>query len=248
MARGENPAAKGLGAASRGLRAASRAVEAASKRVESVSRGVEAVSQGFEAVSEALGATGLPVSKGERTRAALLAAAIDRFGRDGYRAASVADIARDAGLSPTAAYAYFPNKEALFTAAVDEDAAGEIGGALSAVLEGEWNGDWRELISTLVDGLDHHPLARRMLAGLEPDFTERMLGIAALAELRKGLAELLAGEQGRGQVRADIDPHLVAGGLVTIVISLLIAILQTGADATGVLGDEVVAVLEACLH
>ena len=188
------------------------------------------------------------LSKGERSRQALLTAAITRFAREGYRAASVADIARDAGLSPTAAYAYFPNKEAVFFAAADEDAAGEIGEALDPVLAGNWNGDWRHLITTLVDGLDHHPLARRMLAGLEPDFTDRMLGISAILELRKGLGELLTAEQVSGLVRPDIDPHLVAGGLVTIVMTLLIGILQTGADATGVLGDEVVAVLEASMH
>ena len=48
--------------------------------------------------------------KGEQTRLAILDAAIARFGREGYRATSVADIARDAGVSGTAAYAYFPNK------------------------------------------------------------------------------------------------------------------------------------------
>ena len=55
----------------------------------------------------------------------------DRSGsrRDGYRATSVTDIARDANLSSTAAYVYFPNKEALFIAAVDEDAAGVVNAA-----------------------------------------------------------------------------------------------------------------------
>jgi len=187
-------------------------------------------------------------TKGERTRRVLLDAAIARFARDGYRPTSVADIARDAGLSPTAAYAYFPNKEALFIAAVDEDAAGEIGEALSSVLEGHFIGDWGELILTLLQGLDRHPLARRVLAGLEPDFTVRLLGIAALEQLRKGLAELLSAEQVSGVVRPDVDPVAMAGGLVTIVISLLIALLQTGADPTGPIGADVLAVLEAALH
>ena len=62
-------------------------------------------------------------TKGEQTRQAILDAAIARFGRDGYRATSVADIARDAGVGGTVAYAYFPSKEALFLAAIDEDAA-----------------------------------------------------------------------------------------------------------------------------
>src|SRR5260370_42443038 len=81
-----------------------------------------------DATADSLGAT-----KGERTRRALLDAAIARFGRDGYRGTSVAEIARDARLSGTAAYAYFPSKEALFVAAVDEDAAAGIGEGLSSV-------------------------------------------------------------------------------------------------------------------
>ena len=187
-------------------------------------------------------------TKGERTRRALLSVSIARFARDGYRLTSVADIARDAGLSSTAAYAYFPNKEALFIAAVDEDAAGHIGEALATVLEGQWDGDWRMLIGTLLDALTRHPLTRRVLAGLEPDFTVRLLGIAALEDLRKGLAELLAREQLAGTVRSDVDARLVAGGLVTIVISMLISLVQTGANPDGLLGDEVMAVLDASLH
>ncbi|HET6794313.1 MAG TPA: TetR/AcrR family transcriptional regulator [Acidimicrobiales bacterium] len=188
-----------------------------------------------------------PVTKGERTRRAILAAAIERFARDGFRATSMSDLARDAGLSPTAAYAYFPNKEALFLAAVDEDAAGEIGEALVSVLAGGFDGNWQQLIDTLVAGLRHHPLARRVLAGLEPDFTVRLLDIAALEQLRKGLADRLAEQQMTGLVRGDIDPGQMARGLVTIVLSLLMSIIQTGDEAAGLLGADVAAVLEAAL-
>ena len=75
------------------------------------------------------------LSKGAQTRAAILDAAIVRFGRDGYRATSVADIARDAGVGGTVAYAYFPNKEALFLAALDEDAANVIHEGVTTVLD-----------------------------------------------------------------------------------------------------------------
>ena len=49
-------------------------------------------------------------TKGELTRDAILRAAIARFGREGYRATSVADIARDAGVGGTVAYAYWAKK------------------------------------------------------------------------------------------------------------------------------------------
>ena len=99
-------------------------------------------------------------SKGDRTRQALLRAAVVRFARDGYRGTSVADVCRDAGLSTTASYPYFANKEAFFVAAVDEDVAGLIGDAVSFVaidenLEG-WGG---VMIQALLDHIPHHPLA-----------------------------------------------------------------------------------------
>ena len=87
-------------------------------------------------------------TKGAQTRQAILGAAITRFGRDGYRSTSVADIARDASVGSTLAYAYFPNKEALFLAAVDEDAAAVINEGLSTILENPDAGpeDWRQAL------------------------------------------------------------------------------------------------------
>src|SRR3989449_6553768 len=123
-------------------------------------------------------------AKGARTRRALLDAAVARFGRDGYRGTSVAEIARDARLSGTAAYAYFPNKEALFVAAVDEDAAAVIEEGLASVIGDTDVDHWREeLIFTLLAAVARHPLARRVLAGLEPEFTVRLLAIPPLEQL-----------------------------------------------------------------
>ena len=65
-------------------------------------------------------------SKGERTRRRILEIAIERFGERGYRATSVSEIARAAGLTQAASYAYFDSKESLFQAAVDADAEGLI--------------------------------------------------------------------------------------------------------------------------
>src|SRR5438270_7128085 len=121
------------------------------------------------------------LSKGEVTRAAILEAAIVRFGRDGYRAASVADIARDAGVGGTVAYAYFPNKEALFLAAVDEDAAAVIQEGVSTFMSAPHGQEWQQMLMlTLLAAVDRHPLARRLLAGLEPETTDRVMEIPAL--------------------------------------------------------------------
>jgi AcrR family transcriptional regulator len=186
-------------------------------------------------------------SKGDRTRQALLRAAMVRFAREGYRGTSVADVCRDAGLSTTASYPYFANKEALFVAAVDEDVAGLIDDAVSFVTIDEDPEQWARLIMrALVAHVDAHRLAGRILRGLEPDFTMRLLHIPALQELRKTVMELIRVQQVEGGVRQDIDPGQTASGMVVIVISLLMATMQTGADDGGY--ELVAADVESVLH
>jgi AcrR family transcriptional regulator len=187
-------------------------------------------------------------TKGKRTRQAVLEAAIARFGRDGYRRTSVAEIARDARLSGTAAYAYFPNKEALFIAAVDEDAAAVIEEGLSTLTDDLDIDQWRQtLMFTLLDAVQRHPLARRVLSGLEPEFTVRLLWIPALEQLRKETTERIRSQQVEGRVRTDIDAQQISNGLVTIVLALLMSLLQTGTDTASVLGPDVAAVVQAAL-
>lgn len=192
-------------------------------------------------------------AKGEQTRQAILDAAIVRFGRDGYRRTSVADIARAARVSGSLAYAYFPNKEALFLAAVDEDAAAVIREGLASL---EAPGapapsidDWRQgLLFTLVGALGEHPLARRLLAGLEPEVTPRVLEIPALAEMRKAVAARVEQEQLAGTVRTDVDATAMANGVVAIVLSLLMSVVQIGPDAALPYATDVTAVFEAALQ
>ncbi|MGH9095104.1 MAG: TetR/AcrR family transcriptional regulator, partial [Acidimicrobiales bacterium] len=161
---------------------------------------------------------------------------------------SVADIARDAGVGGTVAYAYFPSKEALFLAAVDEDAAAVIHEGVSTAIGEASIPDWpQRLITTLVAALDHHPLGRRLLAGLEPEVTARVLQIPALTDLRKACAERLEADQRAGSVRSDIEPISTANGLVAIMLSLLMSVVQLGAASAALYGDDIAAVLQAAL-
>ena len=197
----------------------------------------------------ATAASDLPApTKGAQTRQSILAAAITRFGREGFRSTSVADIARDAGVGGTVPYAYFPNKEALFLAALDEDAAAVIEEGLTSVLGDPEIEAWRQaLIFTLVGAIDGHPLARRVLAGLEPEVTERVLEIPALAELRKACGERLRAEQLAGTIRPDIDTTAIGNGVVSVMLSLLMSVVQLGTATAAVYADDVVAVFEAAL-
>ena len=189
----------------------------------------------------------MAATKGELTRQAILEAAIERFGRDGFRATSVADIARDADVGGTVAYTYFPNKEALFLAALDEDAAAVIQTGLS-VIDDPHSPDWRTgLVFTLMNAVDEHPLAKRVLAGLEPDVTDRVLEIPALEELRKACAELLRAGQRDGSVRADIDPVSMGNGIVSVMLSLLMSVVQVGRNVALAYGADVAALISAAL-
>jgi AcrR family transcriptional regulator len=187
-------------------------------------------------------------SKGERTRRSILDAAVVRFAREGYRGTSLTSIARDAGLTPSGIYPYFANKEALFVAAVDEDAAREIEQGLAGVRAEDLVGDSTRVIFGLLRALEDHPLARRVLAGLEPDFTVRLIGIPALAQLRKNLSENLQALQDYGMVRDDLEATAVANGLVTICLSLLMSLVQTGSEPADLLGEDVMTVFEAVMR
>jgi len=187
-------------------------------------------------------------SKGAQTRQAILEAAIARFGREGYRATSVADIARDAGVGGTVAYAYFPNKEALFLAAIDEDAAAVIREGVIKAIDDLSVADWRQsLVFVLVDAVEGHPLAKRLLAGLEPEVTPRVLEIPALADMRRACGERIREEQADGKVRPDIDPMAIGNGVVSIVLSLLMSVVQLGSATALTYGADVAAVFRAAL-
>ncbi len=189
-----------------------------------------------------------PPSKGERTRRTLLGLAVARFAAVGYQATAVADICREAGMSTTAAYAYFPNKEDLFAEAVDADVDDLIHEALEDVLAGDFDGDWSTLFLRLLGAVESHPLARRVLAGDEGKGVERLLVLPAEAALRAGLAAALRQRQTSGEVRADIDPDVIAIGLETLLITVLIATLQTGGVADPERAAGILAVFEAAIH
>jgi AcrR family transcriptional regulator len=57
----------------------------------------------------------------EDTKAAILAAARERFAADGYERATIRAIASDAGIDPSMVMRYYGNKDRLFAAAADVD-------------------------------------------------------------------------------------------------------------------------------
>jgi AcrR family transcriptional regulator len=186
--------------------------------------------------------------KGERTRRRLLESAVRRFGTDGFRQTSVSEIARDAGVTPAAAYAYFEGKLALFEAAVDTDASGLIDDARARVpAEVSVRDRFGFLLSALVERLGDYPLARRVLGGSEPEVVGRLLDLPSLRALVTDLTASLAAGQKAGEVRRDVDPAVLAEGLEAIVLALLMAQLQAGVDPGSHRAQSVFTVLDTAL-
>lgn len=190
------------------------------------------------------------MDKGERTRRALLDCAIRRFAADGFQRTSVSDVARDVGVTPAAVYAYFPSKEALFAAAVDADAEELVTAAGNVLLDHLEHDGLPAVITRLADavlgGVDRHPLALKVLSGGEPIRAERILELPSLVRLRHLLAGGIEYGQADGQVRAGVDPQIMALGMETIVLNQLSASVQEGYSAER--WQAVIAVLEAAIQ
>lgn len=174
------------------------------------------------------GASSTSETKGERTRRRLLTIAIERFGTKGYRGTSVSEIAREAGLTQAAVYAYFESKEQLFDAAVDADAEAAILTAADGVATTPASQLVPMVLVLLIGGLANHPLAERVLAGKEPDTLPRLVDLPALGQLRGLIAERVRAGQLDGEVRPDVDPDQFADGAEAIILSLLMSITVIG--------------------
>jgi AcrR family transcriptional regulator len=189
-----------------------------------------------------------PATKGERTRARLIELAIGRFGTRGFRRTSVSEIARAAGLTQAAAYAYFANKEDLFMAAVDSDASSLLDEAAQAAADTPAANLVPTFIIHLFMLLDRHPLARRILAGEEPEAIPRLVELPALRHFSDIMADRLRDAQTRSEVRTDIDAALLAAGIESLVLGILFSTVQSGGLATPRHQSGVVAAFDAMLR
>jgi AcrR family transcriptional regulator len=126
--------------------------------------------------------------RSDRTRAAILAAARERFASDGYAGATIRAIATQAGIDPSMVMRYYGTKEKLFAAAADfaldlPDLSGVPVGEWGAILARHVVARWERddtLVALLRVAVTHDAAAARMrtifagqvapvLATIEPD-------------------------------------------------------------------------------
>jgi AcrR family transcriptional regulator len=156
-----------------------------------------------------------PSRRGQRTRAALVAAARTVFERDGFLDARIADIATEAGTATGTFYTYFESKEAIFQAVVEEVQEDMLHPRLRERL-----GDEDPL--TLIDAANRDYLlaykrnARLMalfeqVAQIDDEFRElrRKRGAAFVRRNAKMIRRL----QESGRADPDLDPLIAAHAL-----------------------------------
>ncbi|HZU50004.1 MAG TPA: TetR family transcriptional regulator [Mycobacterium sp.] len=132
----------------------------------------------------------------EKTKAAILAAARERFGAAGFQAATIRAIAADAGVDPAMVMRYYGSKDKLFAAAADFDlrfpdlAAVErtqVGRSLVRHFLERWEGD-DALVILLRSSATNDEAAQRMRLIFETQLQPLVARVApAESQWRAGL-------------------------------------------------------------
>lgn len=113
---------------------------------------------------------GMAVRSSERTKAAILSAARERFAAVGFEAATIRAIAADAGIDPAMVMRYFGTKDRLFAAAAEFDLRfpdfshvdrKDLGEALARHFLYRWESD-EALILLLKSSTTNHEAAERI--------------------------------------------------------------------------------------
>ena len=147
----------------------------------------------------------------EATRARLLAAAAEEFSRAGLERASIDAISLAAGYGKGTIYNYFPSKEELFLAVVEEASAqaGPPGPARQDAPAREWLG--AALAGFCAWAGEHDAFARVLVREClmgTPGLYSRVIG--AEWPLTGALEAIVRDGAGRGELRADVPAEVLA--------------------------------------
>ncbi|WP_198669287.1 TetR/AcrR family transcriptional regulator [Blastomonas sp. UPD001] len=163
--------------------------------------------------------------KTEKRRRQVLDAATQCFREKGFAGASIADICREAGMSPGHLYHYFASKDDIVAAIAEEDraAAAQTMGRLA---------EEDQLIDALLLSLNpavdlgdyaiDGALAFDVFAeaGRNPRVGAAVRSI--YREVNDGLAALISEAQAKGQIPSSIDPHGAALTITALVEGLVV--------------------------
>ena len=157
------------------------------------------------------------------TRRAILEAALTVFSRQGYAAARLEDIAREAGMTRGAIYWHFSSKADLYNTLVSEVSARSNVVVEQAFAEGGTFIDiCRRLMIRLLEYLEDDETYRAvqelilLKSEVTPDLEEGIrMKMDAIHEIEAALMRFIRSGIAAGYVRADLDPIVGARALYT---------------------------------
>lgn len=150
-------------------------------------------------------------------RSAILDAAVEVFGRQGFHRGSLREVARVVGLTTQGVLHYFPTKEQLLLAVLQHRTSGRAADRLDTGIE---HGAVAVLRSALADNLAQpgHMALFVVLAAeaTDPDHPAHGYFARRYRETHDGLTELVAADIARGRVSGAPDPAAVADSLIAL--------------------------------
>ena len=146
----------------------------------------------------------------------IVAAAREEIAWRGFEGARIDRIARSAGVNKQLLFYYYHSKRGLYHAVLAQ-AAAELEAALEAAAArgGPPLERLRATLAAQFDYLARRPELATLLTHDAPG------GVAPFAPAMRRLVVLVAEGQGRGQVRDDLDPHLVAAQALVLMLGFL---------------------------
>ena len=163
--------------------------------------------------------------RGKHNREAILTAAVALFAEHGYRGTSLASIAAAVDLTQQGVLHYFPSREALLLALLDEKYH-EDGRLLSASLDHEG----LDLLTALQSLVEHNTVVPERVRLFSALITESVSSehpahtyfVDRYRKVRERLVRSLQVGQRSGQIRADVDLEQLVPLLVAVMDGLQI--------------------------
>ena len=190
-------------------------------------------------------------ARGDNTKAKLIQATTSLVAQVGYHAATTRAIANAAGVSEGTIYRHFPDKRALFFAAI-LDSQEELVQWMSSLPDQAGTGDLTEILSECLlrlSALRQTVLPLELALAADPEFAMpghvNDLGgaVAALGGPPDHLARYLAAEQRLGRIRPDVDTVKVAIILLAALFALAVSQIPnsevTAADVVKILVEGI---------
>ncbi len=159
----------------------------------------------------------------EATRQSILDAALMVFGRQGFTATSLEEIARTAGVTRGAVYWHFKNKLALYKCLIDQS-YDRVAQAEASILAA--NVSPLEKLRTIMNEYLRHLAENQWFRAIEKvsvfnmGTTEELAPLTATAndyirQKKDGISTLVAQGISQGEIRSNLSPDLIAAAVVS---------------------------------